>query len=178
MNDDNTVQPVDDELNDSGSSDAEMPDSIMDTTVVPGGSRRLREKTGELEQVDADATQPEGDAYRVTLVVRGMRYEILLRDGETVVLGRFDERSATHPDIDLTPFGGATRGVSREHVRLSVREQQLYLTDLGSTNGSFFRGEVLTASEPRLLHSGDEVILGRLAIRFILDDAGEGGTVT
>jgi len=175
MNDENTGRLPEDDLNKPDQPDETTEDSILDTTVVPGGSRRLRKKVSEPAQSEDRNARLPGHVHRVMLVVRGMRHEILLKDQQSVVLGRLDQRATARPDVDLTPFGGATRGVSREHVRLTVRDHHLYLTDLGSTNGSFFRGDTLPPREPRLLHSGDEVILGRLAIRFILDDAENDG---
>lgn len=174
MNDNNTVQPSDDGLTERNQQQQGPPDSILDTTVVPGGSGRLREKSAHPEQPPHGDTPLSGDVHRIVLVIRGMRHEILLGNEESLVMGRLDQRSSSRPDIDLTPFGGATRGVSREHVRLTVHDRHLYLTDLGSTNGSLFKGERLAADEPRLLHNGDEVVLGRLAIRFILDDSDTG----
>jgi transcriptional regulator with GAF, ATPase, and Fis domain len=54
--------------------------------------------------------------------------------------------------------------LSRQHARISLKEDQVWLSDLGSQNGSFVGGEPV--GEPRRLHAGDEVRLGQVAFIF------------
>ena len=44
-------------------------------------------------------------------------------------------------------------GVSRKHARLNLKNQQHWLEDLGSSNGTFINGERI--SDPRPLQNGD-----------------------
>ena len=55
--------------------------------------------------------------------------------------------------------------VSGRHARLLVGDE-IVLTDLGSTNGSFVNGTKLEPDTPRAIVSTDEVILGRTEIRI------------
>ena len=50
-------------------------------------------------------------------------------------------------------------GVSRKHARLSFQNQQYFLEDLGSSNGTFLNGERI--SHPRPLKDGDVIGLGK-----------------
>jgi hypothetical protein len=53
--------------------------------------------------------------------------------------------------------------VSSQHARLSFRQQQWWLEDLASTNGTYLNGEAVTA--PVVIAHGDELRLGHKAIR-------------
>lgn len=77
--------------------------------------------------------------------------EISLRPGENL-LGRVDDGVVW---ID-------SPSVSRRHARITVTEAGATLEDLGSKNGTFLRGERLSA--PAALSDGDEFRLGRVAI--------------
>lgn len=114
--------------------------------------------------------QAPPDIKRVTLYMRGMKEQVILTEERVVILGRADLRSGGFkPDVDLTPYGGRERGVSRAHVRLHVRDSKLFLTDLYSANGTFMGGERLEAEKPYEIHNGDELLLGALGIRVEID---------
>ncbi len=49
--------------------------------------------------------------------------------------------------------------VSRQHARLHLDAQGLWITDMGSTNGTIVAGERLPANVPRLLKTGDKIFL-------------------
>jgi len=50
--------------------------------------------------------------------------------------------------------------VSREHARVERRDGGWWLTDLGSSNGTYLNGERLARRQARELHVGDEVRCG------------------
>ncbi len=101
------------------------------------------------------------------LVIRGMVERLVLPDDLSIVLGRSDLQTRYHPDVDLTPYGALDRGVSRGHARIHAEDDRLYVTDLGSTNGTFLGGKRLDAHTPTLIGKGDELLLGRLAIQVL-----------
>ena len=55
-------------------------------------------------------------------------------------------------------------GVSRRHARIVLAEGGATIEDLGSSNGTFLRGQRVTA--PRELTDGDELELGSAALTF------------
>ncbi len=59
--------------------------------------------------------------------------------------------------------------VSRQHARLSYRQQQIWLTDLRSSNGTFVNGEPI---QERALLPGDVISFGGLEATFEDPDAG------
>ncbi len=59
-------------------------------------------------------------------------------------------------------------GVSRRHAQIEWREHDVWLTDLGSTNGTFINGEPTTE---RKLQDGDRIQIGRMTLlRFAWQD--------
>ena len=55
-------------------------------------------------------------------------------------------------------FPATSRKLSREHARFDLENNQIYITDLNSTNGTFVNG--IRVTEPMLLKVGDLIKLG------------------
>lgn len=102
---------------------------------------------------------------------------VLLEDGRTVFLpinkteitiGREDPVSYIFPEVDLTPFGGETGGVSRQHAMLVQQNNSWQLKDLNSTNYTKVDGKRL---EPNVLvpvEDGTQIQFGRIAMQLKL----------
>ncbi len=73
---------------------------------------------------------------------------------------RTSDSHITQPDIDLTPFGAVTKGVSRLHSQLKTTRYLVYIVDLHSSNGTWLNGTRIVGE--RLLRNGDTVQLGQL----------------
>lgn len=100
------------------------------------------------------------------LIDSGLR-RIELRNDIVYLLGRFNK---TQPDthyIDLSPFDAYERGVSRVHAKLHMDNNILYITDLGSTNGTYMDGVQLEANQKHVIRQGSEIILSRLHIQVM-----------
>jgi pSer/pThr/pTyr-binding forkhead associated (FHA) protein len=54
--------------------------------------------------------------------------------------------------------------VSLRHARLSYRQNQWWLEDMASTNGTYLNGEVVTA--PVVITQGDELRLGQVGVKI------------
>jgi len=57
--------------------------------------------------------------------------------------------------------------VSRRHCRLRVHGDAVYLTDLGSTNGTALNDETIPANEELALRSGDKLRVGSAILKFL-----------
>jgi hypothetical protein len=66
------------------------------------------------------------------------------------------------PDVDLTRFAPESLGVSRQHALLRPNENDLFLVDLDSTNGTFHNGVRVSAEVPVKLNDGDTISFGRV----------------
>ena len=59
--------------------------------------------------------------------------------------------------------------VSRLYARITLRDGQYFLEDLGSTNGTFVnRGKRLSPGDRQPLRDGDEIIVGKTFLRFYI----------
>lgn len=113
-------------------------------------SRLIEESGPELIQVlNALA---ENSAMLVSLIgpSKGARY---LLEPEVTQIGR-----ATTNDIFLDDVT-----VSRKHAQVLKREKRYFLQDLGSLNGTYLNGE-LVSEKP--LNDGDELQIGKYRMHF------------
>ena len=89
---------------------------------------------------------------------------------EESYIGRWDADNGVFPDIDLDAHDKEAK-VSRRHARIVWRSGNFMIEDLGSTNGTFVnRGRRLIPGEPHKLSSGDEIIVGKTFLRFVIDE--------
>jgi pSer/pThr/pTyr-binding forkhead associated (FHA) protein len=105
------------------------------------------------------------ERYQASVVIlegypEGMEYPIKRSHS---VIGR--NRDAAVPLTD--PL------VSREHAAIIFRDDTFILKDLGSTNGTYMRGESI---KQRRLSHGDKFQIGNTILQFILQDRDRGRT--
>lgn len=58
--------------------------------------------------------------------------------------------------------------VSRYHAKITKEEEQFFLTDLNSTNGTFLNGEALQPYDRKKIKIGDEITLANIKFIFTL----------
>jgi hypothetical protein len=64
------------------------------------------------------------------------------------------------PDIDVSGFPCA-EVVSRVHANIRVEEENYYIEDVGSANGTYINHNILTKGNRHLLRTGDRIGLGK-----------------
>lgn len=117
------------------------------------------------------------DRKELILVVRGIVERFILHENISLILGRGAARTGSlehHHFVDLTPHEAAERGVSRRHARIDIHDGQVYLTDLGSTNGSWLAGQKLIPHQPAMIRKGNEIMLGRLTMQVVFRSTDSG----
>ena len=65
--------------------------------------------------------------------------------------------------------------VSRKHARIAMQQDQIWIEDLGSTNGTFVNGEKIKRAR---LKEGDRVLIGTSILKVIAGDAPRDGDRT
>jgi pSer/pThr/pTyr-binding forkhead associated (FHA) protein len=130
----------------------------------------MTRKLGESEAIKATrsawGTAKLAENAEVLLHVAEAQNPIRLSNNEKNVIGREDLENNNHPDINLVPYGGLEKGVSRVHAMLERTEDTLTLTDVGSSNGTYLNGQRLVRDQPRVVRDGDEIRFGNLVARI------------
>jgi hypothetical protein len=91
----------------------------------------------------------------------------LINDESTI--GRWDADNGIFPDIDLDTHDDDAK-VSRRHARIRRNNGSYFIEDLGSTNGTYVnRGRRLLPGNTQILNDGDEVIVGKTFLRFLVN---------
>lgn len=106
------------------------------------------------------------------IIERGGRIgkEFAVAGGETNI-GRWDADGGIFPDVDLDQDDPEAK-VSRRHARIIREGSQFFIEDLGSTNGTFInRGRRLLPGNRHPLNNGDEIIVGKTFLKFIVEGA-------
>jgi hypothetical protein len=100
------------------------------------------------------------------LLVHGVDAVIRVRPGASeMVIGRRSPDSVMIPDVDLSPYSADIKGVSRLHAGLKRHGQTIVITDMGSLNHTYVNEQRLHPHEVRVLHNGDEIRFGQLALQ-------------
>jgi len=98
---------------------------------------------------------------------RSVGKQFMLSDVDSQI-GRWDADGGIFPDVDLDADDPEAK-VSRRHARITLRDGQYFLEDLGSTNGTFVnRGKRLSPGYRQPLRDGDEIIVGKTFLRFYI----------
>lgn len=148
------------------------PDAFVTEGNLPGLAKELRRALGDdprrprfLRTLHgfgyAFAAEVDDDSPRATRPVEGTTFWIVadgqyrLTEGSNI-LGRDPEADVW---VNLP-------GVSRRHARIVITRNDVVIEDLGSTNGTWVRGERVATRAP--LRDGDEIKLGPVTVTFRL----------
>ena len=128
--------------------------AIFDSAVI----RNLKELSSSVEVDDAT----------VTLHVLDTGQFLPLSGQDSFTLGRLSQGQPHGPDVDLTDYNAYMQGVSRIHATITVEKGRVYITDMGSVNGTRVNGNRLEPHAARPLQNGDIIVLGKLKLQAII----------
>lgn len=129
----------------------------------------VRNIMASLHAAKAKATvyQDVSACGELLLVIRGVVERYSLTDDFLLVMGRASPTMHEQPGLDLTPYQGGQKGVSRWHAMIYMEDGKLHVKDLGSTNGTFLSGKRLEPNVPTIICKGDDLTLGKLQIQLM-----------
>jgi len=119
------------------------------------------------------STSPKDMTVALCIVSSG---EIIpLASKKDVSLGRVSDGQPAAPDVDLTPYKAYEAGVSRLHTSISIIDNQVMVSDLGSANGTRINGIKVTSHIPYPIRNGDILTLGKMKIQVLIRNIESGG---
>jgi CRP-like cAMP-binding protein len=149
--------------------------------IIRKYSKRLREANTLLErlvgrEVDSehgalDATQsvPAEVHHRHRLVDLTTGAEFFFSKGDETTIGRADPVTGILPDVDLTSVD-ANRSVSRRHAKIICSGNQYFmLEEVGTINGTYVNDQRIPTGTPVMIHNGDGIKIGLIAMRALFD---------
>lgn len=119
--------------------------------------------------VDIRKLAPPDKPKQIMFLIPSSRRRIELKLKKHIRIGRADEEADIIPELDLTEDEGIENGVSRLHAIIQLAKQGVLLTDLDSTNGTSINKARISAKQPFLLKSGDELKFGDLLVHIFFD---------
>ncbi len=105
---------------------------------------------------------------KIALYIQDINEMLPLIDREEITLGRAIEGQPIIPDLDLTPYNGYEKGVSRLHASIRIDGNHVTVTDLGSANGTRINGTKLNPNQPQAVIHGDLLTLGKLQTQVLI----------
>ncbi len=144
------------------------------STPPPNAESALPQSPGDAEGTSSGAvTIPENSELIETPIVP-------LEPAFSAPVAKLEKIEGMSSDIEIE-FGSLTIGrkpgndlalpldsyISGRHAEILADASGVYLTDVGSTNGTVVNGQKLTPNERQPLIEGDEVQLGQTRFRFV-----------
>ncbi|MBO7253485.1 MAG: trypsin-like peptidase domain-containing protein [Oscillospiraceae bacterium] len=131
---------------------------------TPAAGMQVRNFSGNRGQENRQSMQP--DAFAAEGSMRLLRIQGSDLNGKTWQLSS----SATlGRDYNCTiVFPAATKGISRRHCRIDRRGNDILITDLGSTYGTYIGGVRLPPNSPYRVGPNTEIVLGGKDIKLII----------
>jgi pSer/pThr/pTyr-binding forkhead associated (FHA) protein len=83
-----------------------------------------------------------------------------------IIIGRTESEEQMY--IDLSRYGAAERGVSRQHLILRRVEPSVMAEDMGSSNGTWLNDVLLQPYRPAEVESGSVLRLGKFSIEVYM----------
>lgn len=132
--------------------------------VVSLSTKRFTDENGDVLKLPTTGDTRLLEKMKVRFAIGEVNVDAEM--GEQLTLGRVVDGQEGKPDVDLSPYCGHDNelGVSRFHCVIKRSGTSLVISDHGSTNGTWVNGDKLINGDPRFLHDGDSIWLGRLPI--------------
>lgn len=103
----------------------------------------------------------------ITLKVLGVDIPITFHAQHLVTIGRVDPDTNEHPALNLSGLPLNISGISRKHIRLVYTNEQWYVEDMGSRNGTWLNNKLVMAFQRYKLQDGDQLRLASVSITVV-----------
>lgn len=143
-------------------------------TAGPTTTKRVKGRRGKSEQalqapVESNQKRAKPPKDGISFYIEGYEAPIDIRREGEFILGRKVTGALDEILVDLKPFGGFERGVSRRHAKIRRKKGGYEIVDLGSTNGTWLNQYLLLPDKSYPLESGTQIRLGRLNLLVLFE---------
>ena len=133
---------------------------------VVGGTTFLGDKVDDSKVMSGYGSKTFQKAWNLVIHIESVKKPLIVELGAKSTIGRIGDPNSAKPDIDLTSYDAATKGVSRLHAEFLRRKDMLMIVDLESANGTRINGRKLDPNEPEVLRDGDTIQLSKLKMHI------------
>jgi pSer/pThr/pTyr-binding forkhead associated (FHA) protein len=141
---------------------------ILNTRSIQRTTTDTLASPTEIPDVVNKKTSSRGVVPNISLHIVESGQVLHLADRNEYTLGRTIEGQPILPDVDLSPFDAFTLGVSRLHAALRIVNDEIVVTDLGSSNGTRVNGQKIVSHVDYPINHGDIIALGKLKIQVLI----------
>ena len=137
------------------------------------------QKTGKVQATDGYKVRSKSEPFNkpvtgpptpfpdapVSLHILNSGVFLPVPEGEEAIMGRASTGQSMVPDINLDPYHAFEAGVSRIHAAIRMDADQVFVTDLGSGNGTRINGTKIEPNKPYPIQDGDFLNLGKFKMQ-------------
>lgn len=125
--------------------------------------RIVRKQNAMAREVLPPAGSPEKPTAKLEFLIVASQTRLTV-EASPITVGRADPAENFIPELDLTPYQGLEKGVSRRHASIHRTDEGVMLVDLQSSNGTWLEGERLVAGYAHRLPPRAAVRFGDLLV--------------
>lgn len=156
--------------------------ALIPATIAHMTARQQKASSGRPDRRISDpalSTPRPTDTSTLTPVQtpRTLRFTIPHRDqsvivtlDETIHIGRADPEQGFVPEVDLSPFDGFDKGVSRRHATIQLFREGIVVMDQYSSNGTRLEDRPLTPGQAYVLPPRAALRFGELLVHLSIED--------
>ncbi|MBN1312981.1 MAG: FHA domain-containing protein [Anaerolineae bacterium] len=159
-------KPVEDKTNKDEEFDEKEEEQVSIEKPAKSRITTMRVTEAHIETLDIAPKLAKVPPDSLGLFIMNAEEPVLIKGAQRITLGRHVE-GGTPVSIDLTDYGAALLGVSRQHAAILISQDMYLLQDLGSTNGTWLNEVRLPPHIPRTLKNGDMIRLGQIRIYVV-----------
>lgn len=155
--------------------------ALIPATAAHMAARQQKANAGRDRRISDSALPVPRPADTSTLTPgqtsRTLRFTIPHREqtvvvtlDETIHIGRADPEQGFTPEVDLSPFDGFDKGVSRRHATIQLFREGIVVMDQYSSNGTRLEDRPLTPGQAYVLPPKAALRFGELLVHLTIDD--------
>lgn len=133
------------------------------------GTRKFRDSQSLFEGIPTPPPAPSGTLSDLKLLLVRTGQMIKLPNKDEFTIGRICEAQAILPDVDLSDYDAYSLGVSRLHLTFRIIDNQLFVVDLGASNGTRVNKQRISPYQEIMVSHGDLIAMGGFLVQILTD---------